>query len=177
MMKKILCSLFALTIAASSAASTQHALKGFYYGNDKAPFGHEWQSPDSLAYNKEMPKARFFTFQDMESARKVLPENSQYWKSLDGNWKFNWVKEPSLRPTDFFKPNFDVSGWDEIEVPSNWNIAGIQKDGSLRYGTPIYVNQKVIFQHQVKEDDWRGGVMRTPPENWTTFDARNEVGA
>ncbi len=177
MMNKKLCFLFAIAVAANSAASPQHALKGFYYGNDKAPFGHEWQSPDSLAYNKEMPKARFFTFQDMESARKVLPENSQYWKSLDGNWKFNWVKEPSLRPTDFFKPNFDVSGWDEIEVPSNWNIAGIQKDGSLRYGTPIYVNQKVIFQHEVKEDDWRGGVMRTPPENWTTFDARNEVGS
>lgn len=159
------------------ALGDEQVLKGFFYGNDSAPGGHEWQSPDSLGYNKEQPRARFFTFHDKVSARKVLPENSQYWLSLDGDWKFNWVKEPSLRPSDFHHPNFDVSGWDDIQVPSNWNVFGIQKDSSLRYGTPIYVNQPVIFWHEVKEDDWRGGVMRTPPENWTTFDARNEVGS
>ena len=64
-----------------------------------------------------------------------------------------------------------------IPVPSSWNIYGIQKDGSQKYGTPIYVNQPVIFQHSVKVDDWRGGVMRTPPANWTTYKDRNEVGS
>ena len=53
----------------------------------------------------------------------------------------------------------------------------IQKDGSLKYGVPIYVNQPVIFMHKVKVDDWRGGVMRTPPTNWTTYKYRNEVGS
>ena len=52
---------------------------------------------------------------------------------------------------------------DNIPVPSSWNIYGVQKDGSLKYGVPIYVNQPVIFQHKVAVDDWRGGVMRTPP--------------
>lgn len=152
-------------------------LEGFFYGNDNAPGGHEWQSPDSLGYNKEQPRAYFFTFQDTDAARKVLPEYSRYYLSLDGDWKFNWVESPDKRPKDFFKPGYDASAWDDIRVPSNWNIAGIQKDGSLKYGKPIYVNQKVIFKHSVKPDDWRGGVMRTPPADWTTYKDRNEVGS
>jgi len=152
-------------------------LKGFHYGKEKAPAGNEWESPENLALNKEQPKAWFFSFQDVESARKVLPENSKYWKSLDGIWKFNWVKQPDERPVDFYKTNYDVSGWDEIPVPSNWNVYGIQKDGTLKYGVPIYVNQPVIFQHKVAVDDWRGGVMRTPPAHWTTYEYRNEVGS
>lgn len=152
-------------------------LKGFYYGDAIAPNGHEWQSPDSLAYNKEQPRATFWSFESLEKARQVLPENSKYWISLNGDWKFNWVPTPDKRPIDFYKPDFDVSAWDTISVPSNWNIYGIQTDGTKKYGTPIYVNQPVIFWHEVKVDDWRGGVMRTPPENWTTFVDRNEVGS
>ncbi|UVV55264.1 hypothetical protein NXW60_11240 [Bacteroides fragilis] len=73
----------------------------------------------------------FFSFQDVESARKVLPENSKYWLSLNGDWKFNWAPDPDSRPKDFYQTTFDVSGWDNIPVPSSWNIYGIQKDGSL----------------------------------------------
>lgn len=139
--------------------------------------GNEWESPENIALNKEQPRAWFFSFQDVESARKVLPENSKYWLSLNGDWKFNWAPDPDSRPKDFYQTTFDVSGWDNIPVPSSWNIYGIQKDGSLKYGVPIYVNQPVIFMHKVKVDDWRGGVMRTPPTNWTTYKYRNEVGS
>src|SRR5699024_6761373 len=52
-----------------------------------------------------------------------------------------------------------------------------QKDGTLKYGVPIYTNQRVIFQHSVKVGDWKGGVMRTPPKDWTTYEYRNEVGS
>ena len=90
----------------------------------------------------------------------------------------NSIGHPSgFSPQDFYQTTFDVSGWDNIPVPSSWNIYGIQKDGSLKYGVPIYVNQPVIFMHKVKVDDWRGGVMRTPPTNWTTYKYRNEVGS
>lgn len=147
------------------------------YGPVEAPTGKEWESPENLALNKEQPHAYIFPFQDVESARKVLPENSKFWQSLDGNWKFNWAPDPDSRPKDFYKTEFDVSGWDNIPVPSSWNIYGVQKDGSLKYGVPIYVNQPVIFQHKVAVDDWRGGVMRTPPTNWTTYKHRNEVGS
>lgn len=162
---------------ASVPAASEVALKGYYFGDMAAPGGWEWQCPDSLAYNKELPRATFARFADVESARKVLPENSKYWMSLDGDWKFSWVKTPSERPVNFYEPSYDVSNWDNITVPSNWNIVGLLKDGSQRYGKPIYVNQKVIFQHKVAPDDWRGGVMRTPPETWTTYEDRNEVGS
>ena len=152
-------------------------LKGFAYAAETAPVGNEWESPEQLALNKEQPRAWFFSFQDVESARKVLPENSTYWKSLNGEWKFHWAPNPDERPKDFFSSEYDVSSWDAIPVPSSWNIYGIQKDGSLKYGVPIYVNQPVIFQHKVAVDDWRGGVMRTPPTNWTTYKHRNEVGS
>lgn len=167
----------ALALLCLPVAALGADLKGFYYGSDAAPGGHEWQSPDSLAYNKEQPRATFYPFESVQKARYVLPENSGYWMSLDGDWKFNWVKTPELRPMDFYAPGFDDSTWDIIGVPSSWNIAGLQPDGSQKYGTPIYVNQPVIFWHQVKEGDWKGGVMRTPPENWTTYEARNEVGS
>ncbi len=166
-----------LFCCSSMLFANQTDLKGYYYGKEKAPTGKEWESVENLSLNKEQPHAWFFSFGDVETARKVLPENSQYWQSLNGNWKFNWAPDPSSRPSAFFEPTYDVSAWHEIPVPSNWNVYGIQKDGSLKYGVPIYVNQPVIFQHSVKVDDWRGGVMRTPPTNWTTFNHRNEVGS
>ena len=168
--------LAALAALTALTAAAVKPLDGFFYGRANAPGGHEWQAPDSLGYNKLAPRASFQSFANMEEALKVLPENSSYHLSLDGVWKFRWVPEPKQRDLAFFKPGFDASHWDDIEVPSNWNIAGLQTDGSQKWGTPIYVNQPVIFYHQVKPDDWRGGVMRTPPETWTTFKARNEVG-
>ncbi|MDR0962709.1 MAG: discoidin domain-containing protein [Mediterranea sp.] len=165
------CGMLALT---SLSAQT---LTGYSYGQSDAPKGNEWESPQELALNKEQPHAWFFPFQSVESARKVLPENSQYWQSLDGQWHFHWAPDPDSRPKEFYRPDYDVSAWDYTTVPSSWNIYGLQKDGSQKYGTPIYVNQPVIFQHKVAVDDWRGGVMRTPPTTWTTYKTRNEVGS
>ena len=152
-------------------------LEGFYYGNMPEPTGWEWQSVDSLAYNKLQPHAWFFSFENTESARKVLPENSEYWQNLNGEWQFHWAPNPNERPKNFVEPSFDASAWDKVQVPMNWNIEGIQKDGSLKWGVPIYSNQKVIFQHRVAVNDWKGGVMRTPPTNWPTYKHRNEVGS
>ena len=160
-----------------SANAQVDSLKGFVFGRTIAPDGKEWESPERLSLNKELPRSYFFSFHDVESARKVLPENSRYWQSLDGMWRFKWSPDPDSRPADFWKKGYDTTGWDEIEVPSNWNIYGLGKDGSQKYGTPVYVNQPVIFYHKVEVDDWRGGVMRTPPKTWTTYETRNEVGS
>ena len=60
----------------------------------------------------------------------------------------------------------------------NWNSAGLQKDGNNKYGDPLYSNQRVIFQHSWQPmNDWKGGVMRTPPTDWMTYRNRNEVGS
>ena len=73
-------------------------LSGYATGTQTAPAGDEWQSPQQLSLNKELPHAWFFSFPDVESARKVLPEHSAYWKSLDGEWKFHWAPDPEHRP-------------------------------------------------------------------------------
>ena len=163
---------------AMSASAQQPMLEGFEYNpSPTGPDGTEWQSPQRLALNKEQPRAWMFSFANEQEALKVLPEASTYYRSLDGTWKFHWVPEPSKRDSTFWQTSFDDSGWDDIEVPGCWNVQGLQKDGTMKYGVPIYVNQKVIFQHRVAVDDWRGGVMRTPPTDWTTYQYRNEVGS
>lgn len=176
-MKKIILTTVVSALIAASPRAAAAVTEGYAFAARPAtPDGTEWQSPGRLSLNKELPRATFHSFQSTEAARKVLAGNSDYWKSLDGRWKFRWTGNPWERDSTFQNPRRDLSGWDDIEVPSSWNVAGIGPDGSLRYGSPIYVNQPVIFQHTVAVDDWRGGVMRTPPDTWTTFSHRNEVG-
>ena len=165
-------------ILCCSPAWAGDVLGGYFYQQQTAPTGWEWQSPDSVAVNKLQPHAWFFSFRNIEEARKVLPENSSYWKSLDGMWKFHWAPNPDERPKDFFRTDYDVSKWDDIKVPMSWNMAGLQRDGKNKYGDPLYSNQRVIFQHSWQPmNDWKGGVMRTPPKDWMTYRNRNEVGS
>lgn len=160
------------------AAWADGTLGGYFYQQQEAPTGWEWQSPDSVVVNKLQPHAWFFSFRNIDEARKVLPENSSYWKSLDGMWKFHWAPNPDERPKDFFRTDYDVSKWDDIKVPMSWNMAGLQRDGKNKYGDPLYSNQRVIFQHSWQPmNDWKGGVMRTPPKDWMTYRNRNEVGS
>lgn len=128
-----------------------------------APTGKEWEQEQNLSLNKEVPRATFFSFADEASAKKILPENSSYWRSLDGDWKFHWVKAPHERPVDFYKPDFDVSSWKTIPVPSSWQMQG--------YDVPVYSNQAYLFKR-----DWPK-VMGEPPKHFTTFENRNPVGS
>ena len=165
-------------ILCCSPAWAGDVLGGYFYQQQTAPTGWEWQSPDSVAVNKQQPHAWFFSFRNIDEARKVLPENSSYWKSLDGMWKFHWAPNPDERPKDFFRTDYDVSKWNDITVPMSWNMAGLQRDGKNKYGDPLYSNQRVIFQHSWQPmNDWKGGVMRTPPKDWMTYRNRNEVGS
>ena len=184
-MNKQLLSILSALILSATAWAQQPALEGFDYGNATAPTGEEWQSPQQLAYNKLQPRASFTSFASADEARHVLPEYSSRRLSLDGTWKFHFAKTPEERPADFYRADYDCSSWDDITVPSSWNIVGLERGGwnaekgrwQGRYGVPIYVNQPVIFYHQVQKDDWRKGVMREPPKHWTTYEFRNEVGS
>lgn len=167
-----------LSLMPLAMAQQIHNLEGFEYGTVSTPDGTEWQSPERLSLNKEQPSAYFFNFKSKEAARGFLPtELGAYYKSLDGMWKFNWVANPSERPINFYEVDYDVSDWDDIPVPSCWNVEGVQKDGTLKYGYPIYVNQRLIFHHEIKVDDWKKGVMREPDPSWNTYKHRNEVGS
>ena len=175
-MRKKMISL-ALVLSATLMAGAE-TLDGFLYEKVSAPDGTEWQSPERLSLNKEQPRAYMFPFASTDEAKKVLPEGSTYYQTLDGTWKFHWVATPEERPRDFFEPSYDVTAWDDIQVPGCWNVQGLRKDGTMKWGVPIYVNQPVIFYHEVKVGDWKEGVMREPKDKrYTTYKYRNEVGS
>jgi len=175
-MKNILTTLILSAIAL--ALSAHDNLEGFLYGQQAAPDGTEWQSPEKLSLGKLQPRAQLFPFANQEAAKSVLPEGSKYFQTLDGTWKFHWSPSPDQRPQAFTDPAYDVSGWDNIKVPGCWNVQGLGPHGEMKYGIPVYVNQPVIFYHEVRKDDWREGVMREPKDQrWTTYKYRNEVGS
>ena len=95
--------------------------------------GHpDLENPSIFERNKEPARATFYPFADRESALSRDPGRSPFVQSLNGTWKFHWVSDPADRPTDFFRAGFDDGAWDDIPVPSNWEVLG--------YGIPIYTN-------------------------------------
>ena len=162
---------------AAPVHADDHPTGGYLFGQAAAPTGNEWQAPGELGYNKLPARALFSSFSSVDEARKVLPEYAKDYLSLDGEWRFHFSKNPDERPKDFFTRGYDDSRWDRMQVPVSWNMAGIQKDGTLKYGVPIYVNQWVIFKYNIEPGDWKKGVMREPPKNYTTYEYRNEVGS
>ena len=177
MHKQFLFGLLLSSLMAAPMHADDHPTGGYLFGQAAAPTGNEWQAPGELGYNKLPARALFSSFSSVDEARKVLPEFAKDYLSLDGEWRFHFSKNPDERPKDFFTRGYDDSRWDRLQVPVSWNMAGIQKDGTLKYGVPIYVNQWVIFKYNIEPGDWKKGVMREPPKNYTTYEYRNEVGS
>src|SRR6266568_8429006 len=123
----------------------------------------DWENPRVFGINKEPGRAAFTPFPDESSAMRE-EQSSTLAQSLNGSWKFHWVKSPDLRPIDFYKPEFDVSSWKEIPVPSNWEMQG--------YGTPIYTNITYPFKRDAPR------VTDTPDDHsWTAYAQRDPVGS
>lgn len=123
----------------------------------------DWENPAIFGINKETPHCTLIPYSKISSAIKTDRTASKWYRSLNGKWKFHWSPDPASRPADFYKDAFDVSGWDTIAVPSNWQIQG--------YGTPLYSNMVYPF---AKDPPM---VMDTPPLNFTNYTARNPVGS
>ena len=124
----------------------------------------EWQNPRVFAINKEPAHASLTPYPTEAAAMMSSTQISPFVRSLNGMWKFHWVKSPELRPVDFYKPTFDVTAWKEIPVPSNWEIQG--------YGTPIYTNITYPFKKDAPS------VMGEPDDHtWTAYSQRNPVGS
>ena len=87
-----------------------------------------------ISEHKLPAHASFTSFSTHEERKEDDPK---YYKSLNGTWKFNWVRNPKERPTTFMGESFDASSWDDIKVPSNWEVEG--------YGIPIYANHQYEF--------------------------------
>ena len=105
--------------------------------NIKAQTGMEWDNISVLQENREKPHASMMVFPSLEEAKRYDKTTSPWYYSLNGFWKFNWVKKPADKPENFYEVGFNDESWDAIEVPSNWEIKG--------YGIPVYTNIKYPY--------------------------------
>ncbi|MCY1723329.1 discoidin domain-containing protein [Prolixibacteraceae bacterium Z1-6] len=103
----------------------------------------EWEDPAVFNINRTDPHASFFPFENERLAWDNNKNESTYFQSLNGIWKFNIATNPAGRPVDFYKTDFDVSNWADIKVPANWERQG--------FDTAIYVNTRYPFWMIVDE--------------------------
>lgn len=72
-------------------------------------------------------------------------EESPYYLSLNGIWKFKWAKDPAAKPVGFQEPGFNTSDWDDIRVPAVWQLYGVQN--GKNWDKPLYVNTRYPFTY------------------------------
>ncbi len=109
----------ALALAASAAIAAERT--------------NDWENTAVNSINR-LP-ARTYTVPLADEASALsddLEPATPYSMSLDGEWRIKWVGDPARRPQGFERPEYDVSGWEKIDVPSCVEMRG--------YGTPDYTN-------------------------------------
>ncbi|WP_373060146.1 glycoside hydrolase family 2 TIM barrel-domain containing protein [Zunongwangia sp. H14] len=117
-----------------------------------------------LDRNKEEAHAQFVLYKNEAAAKKADKKASEYYKSLNGTWKFHIVKTPVQRPRDFYKSGLNDSNWENVKVPSNWELQG--------FDIPIYTNVTYPFPKNppfIDEDYNPVGSYRTTftvPQDW-----------
>ena len=87
--------------------------------------------------NKLPPHADFFAFEEPSLAEDNDLVKSNRFQSLNGKWKFLWLRSPKDRPQNFYDIDLDDSQWNIIPVPANWEVEG--------YGQPIYLDERYPF--------------------------------
>ena len=105
---------------------------------------NEWQDPTVNEVNRAPMHAYYFAYENENAALKGCMKSSTNFLSLNGIWKFNWVKDSDARPLDFFRTGFNDKGWDEMPVPGNWELNG--------FGDPLYLNIGYAWRHQFKNN-------------------------
>ena len=114
---------------------------------------HDWEDNHVLQINREPARAYFIPYGKQKGDRMF---------SLNGDWYFRWTKTPEERIKDFWRTDYDASGWKTLAVPANWEVNG--------YGTPIYISAGYPFKIDPPY------VMREPKKDWTTYEERNPTG-
>ncbi len=138
-----------------------------------------WNDPEVNQENRRAAVSHFFAYESQELAAQNKKKMSKRFLSLDGNWKFKWVKNANERPKGFYEQGYDDSSWGTMPVPGMWELNG--------YGDPIYVNN-----HYAWRNDWAtnppyvqelnnhvGSYRRTfeIPANWNGMDIIMHVGS
>ena len=124
-MTKLLLIFFLATLVSCSQPLTKEQVQNLH--NDHTVFG----------VNKLKPHADFFAYESSELRNKNELKNSNRFLSLNGDWKFNWVKSPKDRIQNFYAKDLNDSKWNTIPVPSNWEVEG--------YDHPIYLDERYPF--------------------------------
>ncbi len=93
---------------------------------------YDWQNPKLLHRMRLSPSAEFFPYQDEKSAIKNSRGTSQYYKNLNGVWKFDYNENLTQLKEGWSRTKYDDSAWDDIEVPGCWQMQG--------YSFPVYTN-------------------------------------
>ncbi|MBN1310311.1 MAG: DUF4981 domain-containing protein [Anaerolineae bacterium] len=126
---------------------------------------NDWKNPGVVHRNKEPGHVPVFPHIDNHAILAGEWRQSPFVLSLNGEWSFRYAPNPTSTPADFYHPALDVSTWDTILVPGNWERQG--------YGRPIYTNVQYPFpineQLPVPEDDNPTGSYRrwfTVPDSW-----------
>lgn len=104
----------------------------------------EWQDERVNEINRAAMHTHFFAYENAEKAGSDVKENSKNFMSMNGSWKFFWVKNADQRPTDFWRVGYNDKGWDDMKVPAVWELNG--------YGDPIYVNIGYPWRNQYKNN-------------------------
>lgn len=129
---------------------------------------NEWLDPAVNEINRLPMHTAFFAYESEARALEGKKESSSNFMSLNGYWKFNWVKDAGMRPLDFYKKDFNDKGWASMPVPGIWELNG--------FGDPMYTNIAYPWSNQfpndppiVPEENNHVGSYRKEfvvPENW-----------
>lgn len=137
-----------------------------------AQTGKEWDDVTITQINKETAHTLSIPYGSEEDVQNYVMEESPFFLSLNGTWKFKWVPDPSQKPADFYNPSYDVSGWDDIEVPSVWQVYGVRHNKN--WDKPLYVNTGYPFTYNATTYS----VMADRPSDWTyNNNMKNPVGS
>lgn len=108
----------------------------------------EWKNPAVNERNRLPMRTAFFAYEEGGKGSEIPtePSRASNYLSLNGTWKFHWVKDADQRPLDFYRLSYDDSCWGKMPVPGMWELHA--------YGDPLYVNYGYA---------WRGHAPNTPP--------------
>ena len=138
-----------------------------------------WQNVNINQQNREPRRANFFAFENLEKAQSFDKKKSANYLSMEGMWKFNFVKDHNKRPANFFALKYDDSQWKDFPVPSLFELNG--------YGDATYKNIGYAWATQFDPNppyiselnNYTGSYRRTfeLPKDWKGKDVYFHVGS
>eukprot|EP00735_Rhodelphis_limneticus_P005215 TRINITY_DN1697_c0_g1::TRINITY_DN1697_c0_g1_i1::g.17843::m.17843 TRINITY_DN1697_c0_g1::TRINITY_DN1697_c0_g1_i1::g.17843 ORF type:complete len:825 (+),score=269.65,sp/O52847/BGAL_BACMD/41.65/0.0,Glyco_hydro_2_C/PF02836.12/8.9e-95,Glyco_hydro_2_N/PF02837.13/2.6e-55,Glyco_hydro_2/PF00703.16/2.6e-07,Glyco_hydro_72/PF03198.9/1.3e+03,Glyco_hydro_72/PF03198.9/0.045 TRINITY_DN1697_c0_g1_i1:62-2476(+) len=135
-------------------------------GDDMEEFATEndWENPHIFHKNREPAHTPLIGFNSEEEAIHGDRSTAPFYKSLNGDWKFKWSKDPRSRPIDFWRRTFDDASWDTIPVPSQWAFQGYDKAQYTNVQQPFEPNDPPHIPHENNPVGSYRSVFTVPPE-------------